>query len=234
MTKISYKIKALRHRAGMTQDEFAKALGQKPSKIRDIEAGRQRVNDQFVTNLVEIFPVDLNWLFSSDDSDVDAPPIGPANGNKPFRADVQIKGQDYSTIRLYDVDAAAGNGIIPVTEDTSDQLAFSRTWLLRHGIAADLAGLVRVKGDSMAPTLPDRSLVLVDFRGRADWSVPGVYIIRHEGAIVVKRLQLPTKPRESWAIMISDNPAYPPVFIADASAVDFAPIGRVRAVIAAL
>lgn len=47
----------------MSQDEFCAVLGEKPSKIRDIESGRQRVNDQFLRNLIAHFPVDLNWLF---------------------------------------------------------------------------------------------------------------------------------------------------------------------------
>lgn len=64
MPEIRHKIKELRLSFGMTQDAFAAALRQKPSKIRDIEAGRQRVNDQFVSTLAETFLVDLNWLFS--------------------------------------------------------------------------------------------------------------------------------------------------------------------------
>lgn len=145
--------------------------------------------------------------------------------------EVRIRDQEYATVGVYDVDAAAGNGIIPLSEAASDQVAFTRSWLMHHGIAADLAGLVRARGDSMVPTIPDGAYVLVDFRAKADWSDPGIYIIRYEGAIVVKRLQIAREPGESWVAMISDNPVYPPIFINEPEATDFQPIARVRAVL---
>ncbi|WP_323780066.1 LexA family transcriptional regulator [Thalassovita sp.] len=231
MSEISHKLKELRALSGMTQDEFSAALKEKPSKIRDIESGRQRVNDQFISKLVEIFPVDLNWLFSVDS---DRAPIGPTNRNKPLHGEVRIGDQEYSTIRTYDIDAAAGNGIVPASEEASREVAFSRSWLMQNGIAADLAGLVRVKGDSMAPTIPDGSHILVDFTGKADWSPPGVYVIRHEGAVVVKRLQIINRTGEKLVVLLSDNPLFQPIFIAPDSALDFQPIARVRAVLATL
>ncbi|WP_165937530.1 XRE family transcriptional regulator [Antarcticimicrobium sediminis] len=231
MSKIHNKIKVIRANSGMTQDDFASALGVKPSKVRDIESGRQRVNDEFLTKLVEIFPVDMNWLFSGRSDDLEAPSISPADGNKPLPGQVRINSQEYSTIGVFDVDAAAGNGIIPVSEAASDMMAFTRSWLMRHGVVADLAGLLRVRGDSMSPTIPDGAYVLVDFRGKADWSVPGIYIVRYNGAIVVKRLQLPIRSNENWVAMISDNATYPPIFIHDPDDVEFQPIARVRGVI---
>ncbi|SMH36055.1 Predicted transcriptional regulator [Maritimibacter sp. HL-12] len=236
MSTIALKIKQLRAKSGLTQDGFAEALGEKPSKIRDIESGRQRVNDQFVAKLVEIFPVDLNWLFSLNDEGETQPPIGPADGNKPLSGDVQIFGQDYNAIKVYEIEASAGNGIVPAAEEAAHQVAFTRSWLIRHGIAADLAGLVRVKGDSMAPTIPDGAWVLVDFRAHGDWSSPGIYIVRHEGAILIKRLQRPNGKQhlEGWVVMISDNLAYPPLVVHTATADDFQPIARVRMVLAPL
>lgn len=233
LSSIALKLKQLRAQAGLTQDAFADAMGEKPSKVRDIESGRQRVNDQFVSKLVEIFPVDLNWLFSADDDQSLETVIGPVLRNKPLPGDVRIHNQDFATIGVYEVEAAAGGGIVPLSEAASHQMAFTRTWLMQHGIVADLAGLVRVKGDSMSPTIPDGSNVLVDFRARADWSLPGIYIIRHEGAIVVKRLQHQSAHQrlEGWVVMISDNPTYPPVVVHSRTADDFQPIARVRMVL---
>lgn len=232
MSEIAQRLKVVRSKSGLTQDGFADALGEKASKIRDIESGRQRVNDQFLSKLVDIFPVDLNWLFSKDADSRDRALIGPADGNKPFRGDVRIGDQEYATIRVYDVDAAAGNGIVPLSEAAVDQIAFTRAWLMRHSIAADLAGLVRVRGDSMIPTIPDRAYVLVDFRARADWSEPGIYIVRLDDAILVKRLQVAHEPGENWVALISDNPSHKPFLIHDPDPASFHVIARVRAVVA--
>lgn len=151
--------------------------------------------------------------------------------SRPLAGDVRVGDQEYSAIRTFDIDAAAGNGIVPASEEPSHQVAFSRSWLIQNSIAADLSGLIRVKGDSMAPTIPDGAHILVDFRGKADWSAPGIYVIRHEGAIVVKRLQIIERPDGKLVVLQSDNPLFPPIFVEAKSAIDFQPIARVRAVV---
>lgn len=61
---VGARIRLIRVHKGLTRDEFAHLLGVKPSKIQDIETGRQRVIEDFVCSLVSALPVDLNWLFT--------------------------------------------------------------------------------------------------------------------------------------------------------------------------
>ncbi|PKP85847.1 MAG: hypothetical protein CVT80_00485 [Alphaproteobacteria bacterium HGW-Alphaproteobacteria-2] len=144
---------------------------------------------------------------------------------------VGIEDQGYAAIPVYDVDAAAGNGFVPLSEAAPGSIAFTRAWLMRHGLAADLAGIVRVRGDSMAPTIPDGAHVLVDFRARAEARASGVCILRHDGAILVKRLVWPQRDGERWVALVSDNPAHLPVFIRAPERPAFEPLARVRAVL---
>ncbi|MCA1654361.1 MAG: helix-turn-helix transcriptional regulator [Sphingomicrobium sp.] len=106
------------------------------------------------------------------------------------------------------VSASAGPGAIPADEQARPYFAFDQRWL-RNMTAAkpdDLA-IIRVEGDSMEPTLGDGDDILVDRRDCADRLRDGIYVLRVEEALIVKRLAL--NPVTRRVTVQSDNPAYP-------------------------
>ena len=228
---LGQKLKTIRADHGLTQDEFCAALEEKPSKIRDIESGRQRVNDEFLAKLVKRFPIDLNWLFDvggfegRHGNQIDAPARDlPAHGD--FRFD----GEEFAMISRWDLSVSAGMGLLPVEGGEKEALAFSRSWLLRNGINADLAVLVRIKGDSMAPTIPDGALVLVH---AAEMVVEheGIYAFTRDGAVYVKRL-IPMSHdidgRAAGLVILSDNMTYGPETVSGEAMNELRVVGRVR------
>lgn len=88
-----------------------------------------------------------------------------------------------------DVQASAGEGIIPSGEAIVSFVAFSEAYLRSIGIAPRAAHLVQVKGDSMYPTLRDGEWVIVDVT-IDDVHDDALYAVNYAGAVVVKRLQL--------------------------------------------
>jgi hypothetical protein len=78
---------------------------------------------------------------------------------------------------------------------------------LRELGIGDPSGLsvIRVAGDSMLPLLADGDDILVDTNDGADRLRDGVYVLRNEEALMVKRLVL--RPEGGLAIL-SDNPAH--------------------------
>jgi hypothetical protein len=78
---------------------------------------------------------------------------------------------------------------------------------LRELGVGDPSGLsvIRVAGDSMLPLLADGDDILVDTHDGADRLRDGVYVLRNEEALMVKRLAL--RPDSGLAIL-SDNPAH--------------------------
>lgn len=96
------------------------------------------------------------------------------------------------------------------SEQVVDSLAFKTEWLRRRLLAAphDLL-LVEVNGDAMAPTLRDSDLILVDL-GEPRFKHDGVYLLRRDGELVVKRLQ---RGPGGDLIVKSDNPAYQPTVV---------------------
>ena len=111
-------------------------------------------------------------------------------------------------VRRVLVRASAGPGAVPDTELAHPYFAFDDRWLkaLTASKAGDLS-IIRVEGDSMAPTLNDGDDILVDKAGCAEALCDGIYVLRVEDSLLVKRLAI--HPLGRRVTVQSDNPAYP-------------------------
>ena len=106
------------------------------------------------------------------------------------------------------VRASAGPGAIPDAELAHPYFAFDERWLRAlTGSGADDLSIIRVEGDSMAPTLNDGDDILVDKSGCAETLRDGIYVLRVEDSLLVKRLAI--HPMGKKVTVQSDNPAYP-------------------------
>ena len=103
-----------------------------------------------------------------------------------------------------DVGVSAGPGRLVEAERVA-ALRLDPALLRALGVRADAASLVRVEGDSMAPDLRDGDEVLVDADRRDPASRGGVYVLRLDGAAMVKRVA--AEPG-GWRVT-SDNPDAP-------------------------
>jgi phage repressor protein C with HTH and peptisase S24 domain len=106
------------------------------------------------------------------------------------------------------VRASAGPGAIPYEQTGKPYFAFDENWL--KSLTASPAGrlsIIRVEGDSMAPTLNAGDDILVDPGDCAERLRDGIYVLRADDALVVKRLAL--HPAGRRVTVQSDNPAYP-------------------------
>ena len=122
-----------------------------------------------------------------------------------------------------DVGAAAGAGALAGDEGARGHIAFDPAWLRRVAGNSTRLSLIRVEGDSRAPTLADGDEILVDRGDDAERLRDGIYVLRIEDALVVKRIaRNPARPSIS---IRSDNPAYPAWPDCDPAAVEI--VGRV-------
>jgi hypothetical protein len=122
-----------------------------------------------------------------------------------------------------DVGASAGAGALDASEARSGHIAFDPAWLRRIAGDPKQLSLIRVEGDSMVPTLADGDEILVDRGDAAGRLRDGIYVLRIEDALMVKRLA-PSPAGRSVSVR-SDNPAYPAWPDCDPAAVDI--VGRV-------
>lgn len=106
------------------------------------------------------------------------------------------------------VRASAGPGAIPDAEQAQHYFAFDERWLKAlTGAAADDLSIIRVEGDSMSPTLNDGDDILLDARGCDEQLRDGIYVLRVDDSLLVKRLAI--HPLGKRVTVQSDNPAYP-------------------------
>jgi phage repressor protein C with HTH and peptisase S24 domain len=106
------------------------------------------------------------------------------------------------------VRASAGPGAIVSEESGRPYFAFDERWLKAlTGSPSDKLSIIRVEGDSMAPTLNPGDDILVDLADREERLRDGVYVLRIDDTLVVKRIAL--HPIGGRVTVQSDNPAYP-------------------------
>jgi SOS-response transcriptional repressor LexA len=104
--------------------------------------------------------------------------------------------------------ASAGPGAIVSEEMGRPCFAFDERRLRAMTKSAPSSlSIVRVRGDSMSPTLDDGDDILVDLGDSIDRLRDGIYVLRIEEGLVVKRLAV--DPAGRRITVRSDNPAYP-------------------------
>jgi phage repressor protein C with HTH and peptisase S24 domain len=131
---------------------------------------------------------------------------------------------DFIMVPRYDIASSAGPGALVAGEQIVDYLAFRADWVKNAiGVAPKYLALISVKGDSMAPTLSDGDLILVD-RSREAVEDSGVYVIHLNDALLVKRVQ---RHLNGALTVRSDNDRYAPEHVAAENVASFRVVGRV-------
>ena len=95
------------------------------------------------------------------------------------------------SVKRHPVMVSAGPGALVTQELGKPYFAFDERWLkaLTPTSPVNLS-IVRVEGDSMSPTLNPGDEILVDLGDCADRLRDGIYVLRVDEALVVKRLAL--------------------------------------------
>ncbi len=131
---------------------------------------------------------------------------------------------EWAKLPVYDVHAAAGAGALNQSEYQIGVFSLPIELLFEYGLKPDYSSVIFVDGDSMEPTLSHRDRLLVDIREQQHPVANGVYVIRIDDAVYVKRLQ--------WDIengvykVISDNLKYPAFNINHKNGRNFKIIGK--------
>jgi len=101
---------------------------------------------------------------------------------------------------------SAGAGLAP-ENDVDVKVAFRKAWIKKKG-SPDKMSLIKVKGDSMEPTLVSGDMILVDHGRNFIDPQGGIYAIAIDDMIMIKRIQVLGQGRIR---IVSDNPRYEPI-----------------------
>lgn len=122
---------------------------------------------------------------------------------------------------------SAGGGVLADGNDLAvDRILMFRTdWMRSLGVNPSRAHVLRVRGDSMEPTLGEGDIVLAD-TGDREVVGGGIFVIVQGGYAQVKRL---TRRGDGSVLVISDNrDVYPPETVGPGDGDGFHVVGRVR------
>ena len=143
--------------------------------------------------------------------------------DSPVATDVNI--QDFVALPVLNVVASAGGGAVVLAEGQTGVVRFDKSWLVTtwNINPADLFTMPTM-GDSMEPTIRAGEYVLASRAEHLVQPGDGIFIVRLEGDILVKRLQrLPG----GKLLISSDNTAYKPYEIDLKDGLDFVILGKV-------
>ena len=197
-------------RPGKTQKGLAAALGLDNSQVSRLLAGKRNLRANEI-------PIILAYLEMGG-----AP--GPGRTRTTVPEIVQIGGDRFAMLPFYKTSASAGPGLEAEDGAPVHRIAFRADWLrlVTRGSISDLVVLT-VDGDSMEPTLRPGDTVLVDRGQQRPQQRDGIYVIRTDGGLQVKRVA--AHPVTGRITVISDNKERYPSFT-DLHPAEVSVIGR--------
>ncbi len=179
---------------------LSRLLGRNPAYIQQfIKRGvPRRLAEEDRHILARYFGIDESEL--RDRSSPPAPVEYKAAASAPPAGDVVL-------IPQFGIGASAGPGTLVGDDPALAPLPFQRRSLRRLTSSPPSAlSVVQVSGDSMFPTLSDGDDILVDSSDAAERLRDGIYVLRVEDAVVVKRIAV--NPAGGRFTIQSDNSAY--------------------------
>jgi len=197
---------------GFSEAAIAARLGVHKSTYNNWLNDRSEPKFEMLLEFCEIVGIDVGDIIRRTD-------------DSPLNMTLEPDNDAFVKINVYDVDLAAGDGRVASGEQPIDQLAFRSAWLDRAGINPAYASIVRVDGESMEPTLQDKSVVLIDHRDKTPISKSYIFACRLGEGLKVKRVERSLKDQS--ILLHSDNPAVPTEHITGKDLDGFEIIGRV-------
>lgn len=178
----------------------ARKLGRNPAYIHQfIRRGvPRRLSEDDRRKLAALFGVSERSL-GGPDASIGRAVVGTTSSPLP---------DDLVQLPYYDVGASAGPGAQVEDARAQPTLAFHERFV-RELASGDIARLsvIRVEGDSMFPTLSDGDEIVVDSADGPERLRDGIYVLRRDDALLVKRLS--PHPAGRRLSVRSDNQAYP-------------------------
>jgi phage repressor protein C with HTH and peptisase S24 domain len=121
-------------------------------------------------------------------------------------APARARGSSMVLVPKLAIGASAGAGASIDGEAVEGEVAFDPKWLRGLGADPRALSIIRVEGDSMAPTLNDGDDIMVDGGDAAGRLRDGIYVLRMDDVLMVKRIA--RAPGQGRVSVISDNPHY--------------------------
>lgn len=200
-------------RGDMKDAEFSRKTGIPSPTLKRYEEGSSP-SIAIATKIADAFSVSLDWLSGRIDEPaltnvMQLRDVASAPSNSPQSAVERdaVIGDDESDSEMVAIPAyeevrpAAGPGTVAINQQPTSIIAFDRRWLRDLGVNPSYAKILFAEGDSMYPTIPNGSPMLVD-ASKIEVRHGCIYVFDLDGDLMVKRIErLP----DGTIDLISDN-----------------------------
>ena len=180
------RLKQLRNERGISQRQLAEFLKVAPSTISMYENGQREPNFEVLESLADFFNVDLNYL------------LGKTNKT----TKIILDSESSKGIKIPVLGTVPAGIPITAVEDILDYEEIPKSWENQ----GEFFGL-KIKGDSMYPTLENGDVVIVKKQSTADNGDTVIVMVNGDDA-TCKRYER----SETGIMLIPNNSAYNPVF----------------------
>ena len=227
---LSLIIKEIRKNIGLSQDEFASKIGLTRSNLSQIEIGRNTPSVLLLNDIANIFHIDISTIFEMINSEKKLlpellPKLLPNKKNvhpnvhpipkKTIYADTNISTlaaepiadnnkSDIIQIPVVNIEAAAGSGYYNDSYlNTTDLISLPANMVNKSGMNI----CIKIKGDSMSPTLLDSSYLIINNIHPSEWvNIPDGHVCvvsDREGRTYVQRIK--NRLNKGFIVCMSDN-----------------------------
>ena len=167
-----------------------------PPLFRDPLVERLAMLTQLLRSAAESTSLTLEQLFGLEGRSVHDEPEAEA-----YPQGLPLEG--FAALDSSPITADAGADVL--YESRAHHVRLDARWLRSHALNPELCDVISMTGDSMEPTLPEGSSILVN-RESTKLRDGGIFVLQTSDGLAVKRVR---KMNDSW-ILVSDNPLWLP------------------------
>ena len=197
-------VKAWIANKGITQKQFAEEyLGLTPEHFSSLITGRQYAREETLEKISKIVGISLSLL--------------RLGGTRPNILTDQYAGyglddSPYYPVSFISARPAAGQGSLILEKTIISHLSFRKDWLINKGNPNSMV-CMKVWGESMDPTIPNESVVLIDESQTSIYN-NRIYLISTDDGLRIKRLfkdgnkiyiKSDSSPEEKTEVRVGDH-----------------------------
>ena len=214
MSTLAQRLSDSMQDAGINAQELSKRANVTHTSVSYWLSGRNKgMRAETAQRVANALGVSATWLATGEGDRSDKVVVFPE--------------EDCVLLPVLGLRASAGYGETPCWEDmeeTGEKIPRLRVWFHAHHLNPDSCCFLKVKGDSMSPTIWDGDLILVNRAYQSAILSGKVYAFFIDGDIRVKRL---IQKLNGNLILRSDNPDFPEEELPAEERDRFKMIGRV-------
>ncbi len=211
-----------RLRGKRSQAVFARLTGTHVNSIGRYERGERLPDTDALRAISRATGADIDWILTGTGVAPDmASDAADPDSRAARQAAKDAEEEGVILVPMYGARPSAGTGsaLEDYVEGWHEMTASEAKEL---GLRRKTTAMVRVRGDSMEPTLRDGERVVID-TSVTEITHDAIYVMRVDDTLVVKRAQL---LRGGTVKVVSDNPRYEPYEVSPHDAMQLAVVGR--------